>query len=235
MRAALMTNVAALSPASGGGAPAAPVVLFAAMEAPGSSSTVTVTLAAGCPVGSMAMLFTSGFSAPAPVSATDSKGNTWTLDSQAFDSTACSGGVLRAPITTALVAGDTITITYGSSITKANVIAIAQAASTNDATGKGSNGSDGSSVTTWSSSTSGSPPTNAARVFMATYMTGSFDTRSISGGTWTLASGVAISGAAWNGMAVYYQDVAAGATSTLTVTVGSAITQWLDMWHSVDT
>lgn len=86
-----------------------------------TSSSITLTLTAGAPVGATVLLGIA-WDAPSPggvptiSSVVDSRGNSWstTPDMSVAAGTTVAVGGLRARVTTALVAGDTITVTISS-------------------------------------------------------------------------------------------------------------------------
>ncbi|TYK45144.1 hypothetical protein [Actinomadura decatromicini] len=82
-----------------------------------TSSSITITLSAGAPVGSTVLLGIAWDAAaggvPTIASVTDSRGNSWstTPDMSVAAGTTVAVGGLRARVTTALLTGDTITVT----------------------------------------------------------------------------------------------------------------------------
>ncbi len=91
--------------------------------ATGTTLTVTVP-AAGVAAGNTVLVSFAMDPVSGTVSGTDSRGNTYTDDSDIMNGTSGSGTgvrtvVLSAPVTTALVSGDTITITFPSVGSKA--------------------------------------------------------------------------------------------------------------------
>lgn len=80
-----------------------------------TASGLSITLTAGVAAGDSVLIATRGSGGTIATGATDSKGNTYTIDSQG------TGGntvvLFRGDITTALVAGDTITTTWSGTVT----------------------------------------------------------------------------------------------------------------------
>lgn len=99
-------------------------VLTQAQSGPGAvPATVSVTTAVALPVGSLVVLHVGGYTLSldmASVSATDSKGNTYT---SAFVQNSSGGtnfqAVLYKRLTTALAIGDTITVSFASAVERA--------------------------------------------------------------------------------------------------------------------
>jgi hypothetical protein len=87
-----------------------------------ASTSITATVAAGgVAVGHTLVVGLNGNGVGTVVSATDTRGNTYTIDRT---STATTGGqVLHTTVTTALLAGDTITVTGDTSISDRSMIA----------------------------------------------------------------------------------------------------------------
>lgn len=83
-----------------------------------ASTTIIVTLTSGVPVGERVFAVAGGRGSGAqPASAVDSKGNTYGLDrthNQADGNNTI--GILSAPVTVALVTGDTVTVTFAGTV-----------------------------------------------------------------------------------------------------------------------
>jgi hypothetical protein len=108
---------------SGGGDD--PLVRVLDKQAPaGGSTTLTLTIpSGGVPIGHTVIVL-AGCNHVAVTGVTDTRGNTYTIDTSGIGSSATAGSIIRAPVTTALLAGDTITITYASSIFGRSAIAL---------------------------------------------------------------------------------------------------------------
>jgi len=193
------------------------------------SNVLTLTATGACPAGSMALAVFADYNGNNTTTMTDSRGNTWTSDTWTWGSANTAGVIWRSSLTAGLQVGDTLTVNFSATTAAYAVVDCIGASVTSDPTGKGGAGGSytGTNVTV---TDSGSPPTNAARVFFATFMPSQFDQFTTSGG-WTLADS-AMNGTGI-GIKVYYQDVAPGATSTQTYTNNtSANGQWTSLWHS---
>lgn len=209
---------------SGGGRSAPTVILSIAGQAL-TSNAATVTATGGCASGSKAIAFLADAQGRSSSSITDSKGNTWTWVHDAFSGVNLYGSVWMASITSSLAASDTLTVTYGAGTSSATLLFECIGTATKDATGanhqvQGAQYAPGTTDFT----DSGSPPTIASRVFMFLDDEGDFSSATVSdpsGPGWT-AAGSAI-GSVNFGVKLYYQDVSAGATSTLRWTHTSTV------------
>lgn len=111
------------------------------------NTTKVITLTGGIPSGSIAIIRWGERNANT-LTATDSRGNTWTAQVQQ-GSSGYFCGVLTAPVTTTLSSGDTITLTAGtgSSFVAAGDVCYVTGATAVDATGNNSTGGSATSLT----------------------------------------------------------------------------------------
>lgn len=103
---------------------ASPFVRTLDQQAPvGTGTIVTLTIpSGGVPIGHTIILG-AGSNHVAVTSVTDSRGNTYTSNASVLPSTATAASLWSAPITTALLAGDTITVTYSGTVSGRSVVA----------------------------------------------------------------------------------------------------------------
>jgi hypothetical protein len=180
----------------------------------GPSSTDVHTLSTGISAGKFAIAIASGQNAGTTITGiTDSKGNTWKLDYSAG-----YFAYLSAPITTALIAGDTITVTYAAAFTGwRKCISILE---TSNVTGFDTYA--GASYTYGSSKYVSMETSGAALVFGGVTNNSSYESIVASNDGTPISPWLGYSSNAWLGL-LYKQLSAAG-----TATLGSAFTssQW---------
>ena len=137
--------------------PAVPLGSWAATSI-ANTTTVAVTVTSAVPVGSRIIVVCNRSAITTTttgLSCADNRGNTYVLDAAAVRSATHIFGILSAPVTTALQAGDTITVT-GAATTRKAVVAtawsgvgarLATSGTTVPATAATSGGPNGSSLT----------------------------------------------------------------------------------------
>lgn len=196
------------------------------------ASSFTYTATGACAAGSMALVAQFNNNARPMTSISDSRSNTYTQDTNAGGgSGSLDITIARSVLTTGIQVGDTLTIGFASSINTPYVIWECLGVVTSDATGKGSAVSASAAAGTYTFSDSGSPPTNAARVWAAFGMNTGWGTASAVMSGWTQQD-TAVNGS--YGVKLYYQDVSAGATSTGSVTSSTSSNSWIAAWHSMN-
>jgi hypothetical protein len=222
---------------SGGGGPA-PTTIYANGTLALTSGAATITASGGCASGKTAIAMLGNGVGRSSSSITDSKGNTWIWVRDNFFGAGGNlyGSIWKSTLTSSLVgATDTLTITYDAAVTQGFVIFDCIGTATVDATGGGSVGGSSTAPNTIDVSTSASPPTNAARVFVFLADLGDYSGVMVSdpsGPGWTLADS-ALDTSDY-GFKLYYQNVSAGATSILRWTHSGVTVNWGALWSSFD-
>lgn len=221
---------------SGGGRPT-PTLMYTNGTLTASSGVATLNPTAGCTAGQTAVAILADNLGRASVSVGDNAGsNIWTLVKDGFQGGNIYSSYWKSTLASTITTSTTVTVTYNSLVTQAQVIIECLGTTTLDATGNGLNaGGTSSAPATLNVTTSASPPTNAARVYMTVADMGDYSSATVSdpvGPGWTLATTAMVSSD--YGFHLYYQDVGAGVTSQLNLTHTGQTIFWGALWASFD-